>query len=122
MWGQDLHLVRDFMDEQQLDTIGLAYFGTLPPDALGIDYTVPPELTRKTAPNWSLPPGWYAVSVNFVMGRPHLVRQPDGSASPVDIHAFAYFQKLEPVARLGYSIDVYHVSPEQSKTLNSQSR
>lgn len=116
-WGQDLHLVKQFMNDQQLESIGLAYFGTLPPTSLGIDYEVPPDLTGDTASTWSLPPGWYAVSVNFVMGRPHLVPHPDGTASPVDLHAFSYFQRLEPVARLGYSIDVYHVTPEQSGQL-----
>ena len=114
--------MRDFINEHQLDEINLAYFGTLPPDALGITYTVPPPLTRESALAWSLPPGWYAVSINFVMGRPHLVRQPDGSASPVDINAFAYFQSLEPVARLGYSIDVYHVTAEQSDQLTQRIR
>jgi 4-amino-4-deoxy-L-arabinose transferase-like glycosyltransferase len=108
-WGQDLNLVREFMYEHDLPTIGLAYFGTLHPQDLGINYTVPPMLTAATAPTFRLPPGWYAVSVNFVMGRPHLVHTPDGRDPPVDINAFGYFRELEPVARLGYSIDVYRV-------------
>jgi len=108
-WGQDLNLVRDFMREHDLPTIGLAYFGTLHPQDLGIEYTVPPMLTQQTAPTFRLPPGWYAVSVNFVMGRPHLVHTPDGRDPPVDINAFGYFRELQPVARLGHSIDVYRV-------------
>lgn len=108
-WGQDLNLVRDFMREHNLPTIGLAYFGTLHPQDLGIEYSVPPGYTRKTAGTFRLPPGWYAVSVNFVMGRPHLVHTPDGRDPAVDINEFGYFRQFEPVARLGYSIDVYHV-------------
>ncbi len=100
-WGQDLHLVKRFMDEQRLDKIGLAYFGTLPPEVLGIRYSVPPS--------WQPQLGWYAVSVNFVMGRPHLVREPDGTSRGVDLNEFGYFRDLKPVARLGYSIDVYEV-------------
>lgn len=108
-WGQDLNLVRDFMRDHNLPTIGLAYFGTLHPQDLGIEYSVPPGYTPKTAGTFRLPPGWYAVSVNFVMGRPHLIHTPDGRDPPVDINEFGYFRQLEPVARLGYSIDVYHV-------------
>jgi 4-amino-4-deoxy-L-arabinose transferase-like glycosyltransferase len=100
-WGQDLHLVKRFMDEQGLDEIGLAYFGTVPPEMLGIRYHVPPS--------WQPQPGWHAVSVNFVMGRPHLVREPDGTSHGVDLNEFGYFREFEPVARLGHSIDVYEV-------------
>jgi 4-amino-4-deoxy-L-arabinose transferase-like glycosyltransferase len=100
-WGQDLHLVKQFMDEQGLDEIGLAYFGTVPAETLGIRYNAPPS--------WQPQPGWYAVSVNFVMGRPHLVREPDGTSRGVDLNEFGYFREFEPVARLGHSIDVYHV-------------
>jgi hypothetical protein len=45
------------------------------------------------------------------MGRPHLIHTPDGRDPPVDLNEFAYFQQFEPVARLGYSIDVYHIEP-----------
>jgi hypothetical protein len=108
-WGQDLHLVRGFMREHDLATIGLAYFGTVPPELTDIDYTLPPGLTALTAGQFRLPPGWYAVSVNYVMGRPHTIHQPDGGSHGVGLDEFGYFRQLEPVARLGYSIDVYRV-------------
>ncbi len=100
-WGQDLHLVRELMDAEGLDEIGLVYFGTLPPDILGIDYHVPPGRRPE--------PGWHAVSVNFVMGRPHVVPEPDGQGRPADINEFGYFRAFEPVVTLGGSIDVYHI-------------
>jgi hypothetical protein len=108
-WGQDLNLVKPFMDEHDLNTIGLAYFGTVPPELVGIDYTLPPGRTPETAATWSLPPGWYAVSVNYVMGRPHVIHQPDGGSHGVGLDEFGYFREHQPVARLGYSIDVYHI-------------
>jgi hypothetical protein len=43
------------------------------------------------------------------MGRPHLLAEPDGTPRASDLNEFAYFQQFEPVARLGYSIDVYHI-------------
>ena len=100
-WGQDLHLVREFMESEGLDEIGLVYFGTLPPDILGIEYHIPPG--RRPAP------GWHAVSVNFVMGRPHVVIAPDGQGRATDINEFGYFRAYEPVTTLGGSIDVYHI-------------
>ncbi|MCA9074530.1 MAG: phospholipid carrier-dependent glycosyltransferase [Planctomycetaceae bacterium] len=100
-WGQDLHMVREFMTTNGLDEIGLVYFGTLPPDILGIDYHV--------SPGRSPAPGWHAVSVNFVMGRPHVVIEPDGTGRPTDINEFGYFRGFEPVTTLGGSIDIYHI-------------
>ncbi len=111
-WGQDLHLVRQFMADRDLKSIGLAYFGTVPPESLGIDYVLPPGRTAETAATWSLPPGWYAVSVNYVMGRPHVIHQPDGGSHGVGLDEFGYFRSHEPAARLGHSIDVYHIGQE----------
>lgn len=105
-WGQDLHQVREFMQSEGLDEIGLVYFGTVPPYALGIQYHTPPSRMAQ--------PGWYAVSVNFVMGRPHQIRESDGGYRAVDVHEFSYFRQLEPVTTLGGSIDIYHVpSPSE---------
>jgi hypothetical protein len=100
-WGQDLYLVKEFMEAHQLDRIGLVYYGTWPVELSGIDFEISPGFAPR--------PGWHAVSVNYVMGRPHLLREPDGRTRPADLFEFAYFQQFEPVARLGYSIDVYHI-------------
>jgi hypothetical protein len=101
-WGQDLYLVRDFMESNDLDEIGLAYFGTMPPTTAGVSFFVPPS--------WKPEPGWYAVSVNFVMGRPHQIHQPDGKHRAVDFNEFGYFRQFEPVVTLGGSIDIYHIT------------
>lgn len=100
-WGQDLYLVRDFMESNDLDRIGLVYFGTMPPTTAGVSFFVP--ASPKPAP------GWHAVSVNFVMGRPHQIHQPDGSHRAVDFNEFGYFRQFEPVATVGGSIDIYHI-------------
>lgn len=103
-WGQDLRSLKEWMVENQRNEISLAYFGTMSPDDVGIIHRVPPS----RAPQ----PGWYAVSVNFVMGRPHVLRDETGKFRAADIGEFAYFQFFEPVARVGYSIDVYHITDE----------
>lgn len=112
-WGQDLGGLQKYLAQQtngqdvngrlgKNGEIGLAYFGTVPPSALGIRYHLPPG---------NLPqPGRYAVSVNFEQGRPHWVRTPAGAIQLVNIDQFAYFGFFQPIARIGYSIDVFDLS------------
>ena len=90
------------MDERQLHEIGLAYFGTVVPARIGINATPLPSRFPQ--------PGWYAVSVNFVHGRPHAIRDQNGDRTQVGIGEFGYFRFFEPAARIGYSIDVYHLT------------
>lgn len=111
-WGQDLRELASYLQRHQTGDIGLAYFGMTPPAELGIDYHIPPS--------WRPQPGWYAVSVNFVCGRPHTVRNPDGSLRSADYREFAYFSDFEPVARIGYSIDVYHLSADDIARVRSR--
>lgn len=101
-WGQDLFRLPGYMAEKQIDQIGLAYFGMVPPDRLGIDFTIPTQE--------NLQPGWYAISVNFVCGRPHTIRDETGKVGYSNIGAFSIFRFFEPVDRLGQSIDIYRLS------------
>lgn len=101
-WGQDLRLLKEYIEEHKIRQLGLAYFGTVPPDSLGIEYEAPPAAVPA--------PGWYAVSVNFVMGRPHTIRMPKGVFRPVGFDEFGYFRFFKPHARIGYSINVYRLS------------
>ena len=101
-WGQDLRSLKEYLDRQPVPELRLAYFGSYPPAALGIKYQLP----RAGFPE----PGWYAVSVNFVQGSPHTLRTPDGKAVSFGLDAFGYLRFFEPVARIGYSIDVYHLT------------
>src|SRR5262249_50798234 len=56
-WGQDLAELWRFLDAHDVDEIGLAYFGMVPPTAEGFRYHIPV---------WPPKPGWYAISVNFL--------------------------------------------------------
>jgi hypothetical protein len=101
-WGQDLGGLKEILDKRGWGEIGLAYFGTVPPSALGIAYHIPPSRIPQ--------PGRFAVSVNFEQGRPHWVLPPRSKIRPVDINEFAYFRFFAPIARIGYSIDVFELS------------
>jgi len=98
-WGQDLWRVRDYIARHPQEDPRLLYFGTLDPAALGIRRELPPSRHPE--------PGVYLVSVNFVMGRPHLAWQPDGTKRAIDFFEYGYFQYFEPAAHVGYSIDLY---------------
>jgi hypothetical protein len=102
-WGQDLRGLADYLQEHPVDDLGLAYFGMFPPSEMGIRYRLPPARRPE--------PGWYAVSVNFAYGRPHLIQNPDGVRRPADFEEFGYFRRLTPAARIGSSIDLYHIPP-----------
>ncbi|MFM8287068.1 MAG: ArnT family glycosyltransferase [Planctomycetaceae bacterium] len=109
-WGQDLLALKAWLNEHDIDRVGLAYFGMVPPGELGFHYDLPPS--RATVNRFGRPPaGWYAVSVNFVLGRPHTIRLPDGTIRGVGYQEYGYFRSLKPVATLGGSLDIYRIDP-----------
>jgi hypothetical protein len=110
-WGQNLHDLKREMDARGLESIRLAYFGTIPPSVLGIQYDLPPSRSPE--------PGTYAVSVNFVMGRPHGITLADGSTRAVDFEEFGYFRFFQPVKTLGGSIDLYEITEEDLQEYNA---
>ncbi len=103
-WGQDLYLLKEHVDNNEIEDIGLAYFGTIPPSSHDIKYHLPPELRPV--------PGLYAISASLIQGRPYSARRPDGSRHNIGLDMLGYFRFFEPKARLGYSINVYELTPE----------
>jgi hypothetical protein len=102
-WGQDLIALKRFMDREGIENIWLAYFGNEDPATLGIDFALP------RGPQ----PGWNAVSVNYVMGLPFShIRDGRGNRVRLGRPLFVEYQKFEPVARAGYSIDLYFLTVE----------
>lgn len=73
-----------------------------------------------------LEPGLYAVSASLVKGLPWRVYDRPVAPHEVDrwapwevwFNAFSYFDQLDPVAKVGYSIWVYRVTPEQAERLS----
>lgn len=106
-WGQDLPALRQLMADKGIDSVYLAYFGTAVPEAYGIRYTPIPSFLHFTAGAeinsynpYTPPPGWYAISQTSL--RLGLMLQ--------NTDIYAYFQQLTPVAKAGYSINLYQVS------------
>lgn len=74
-WGQGLKALKSWMARQDVDRVGLAYFGSADPEYYGIDYAALPAATPgfrlPDAPaRWSRPtlPGYVAVSATVLTG------------------------------------------------------
>lgn len=103
-WGQDLARLQVVLRDRQITDYSLAYFGAVPPGELGLRYAIPPRVPT---------PGWHAVSVNYVYGRPHVLFMDDGTPRPVDLNEFSYFQRFQPDVRVGASILLYEITLEE---------
>jgi len=89
-WGQDLfYLERWCKANPDVAEIKVALWGSYPLEATDIPH-------RGMPPANDPQPGWYALSVNYLYDREKQYR---------------YFLNFEPVARAGYSIYIYHLTP-----------
>jgi hypothetical protein len=119
-WGQDLLYLKKWLDDHpDANPLGLVYFGPIDPTVAGVDFILPPEGLLVSNDNneiaavpGELKPGWYAISVNFLYGCPH--HAPDGSGGHewVTRPYYSYFRRFQPVATAGYSIYIYHLTPD----------
>lgn len=95
-WGQDLYHLRDWRQvHPHAEPFHLAYSGVVDPRQLGIPFRLIPGAPGSDPP--MLGPGWYAVSVNHLMGY-------DQTHPP-----WTYFQQLRPTTRVGASLFLYHL-------------
>lgn len=108
-WGQDLKRLAIWMDENDVPSVNLAWFGTADPAYYGIDYVPLPGLGRDQFFRrwWDVPfnraspePGVYAISASNLQEMP--LREDEKTV-------FAWFRTHPPDARVGYSILIYDV-------------
>ncbi len=141
-WGQDLVNLRKWLATNAPgERVGLAYFGQINPRIFdergeGFDWFLPPPTpgTLKLLPfryrgdpaSMRLQPGLYAVSASLVKGLPYFVYdRPMPGLEQVTawapyqawFRAFSYFDRLTPIDKVGYSIWIYRVSPEDAARL-----
>jgi len=131
-WGQDLLYLRKWLVEHpEVEPIGLAYYGMFHPREIGVSFRDVPEwdvgteetdmALPGTTPSLTGPrPGWYAVSVNFIVGHPFWIYRADGSRIWRENAGFRWFDHLKPVGRAGYSILIYHVTEDDCLHLRSR--
>lgn len=100
-WGQDLGRLKDWLDAHpEAKPIRLAYFGGVDPSLAGI------EFSPASCP---LEPGWYAISTTFLHGGSFHVFDGKGGTRWLDGRSLSCLKQLQPVARIGESILVYHI-------------
>ncbi len=97
-WGQDILLLKKWCDKHpEAKPFYLKSASYFDPAVAGIDY----QNLSTNAPQ----PGWYALSVNYIYGRSQQYR---------------YFLNYEPVDKIGYSIYVYHITPEEANRVRRE--
>ena len=101
-WGQHLKLLKEWMDEQGVDHVNLAYFGTADPAYYRLNATYLPGTTELNGVAIRKPvlPGYVALSVNMLSGQ---------YLRPEWRMFYRGFRERRPVAELGHSIRIYWV-------------
>ena len=109
-WGQDLPGLRYYVEAHGLTQVYLSWFGSARPEHYGIPYRPLPgyPLYQGDAETFAFnpyhpAPGTYVISATNLQG-----------VALRDRDTFLWFRQHQPVARIGYSIFVYEVPPEES--------
>lgn len=110
-WGQHLKLLKEWMDEQGVGHVNLAYFGTADPAYYRLNATYLPGTIELNGVAIRKPvlPGYVALSVNMLSGQ---------YLRPEWRMFYRGFRERRPVAELGHSIRVYWVETWPEPTLD----
>jgi hypothetical protein len=130
-WGQDLLHLKSWLDRHpRAGPVRVAYWGTIDPSVVGIDFQAPvpyDEGEARLAPTpravvkeQLLLPGLYAVSVNYLVGLPFQGFSGPGRPASYSEGVFTYFRRLTPIARAGYSIYIYHITLEDANRVRRE--
>jgi hypothetical protein len=104
-WGQDLLYLKDWVeDHPEAASLGLAYDNFIDYRVCGAEFaSVPPDppsgAPREAVGNarFGPHPGYFAVDLHSLKTGP-----------------YRYFERFWPAAKAGYSIFIYHITPEQA--------
>ena len=136
-WGQDLLLLRRWVKAHpEAQPMKLAYWGWSNPRLAGIEYTLPPlredviaadraaalaKARNEPAQSSPLTAGWYACSIGVQCSGPWIrVYDEAGYEAIIPFGELSYFRDLKPVARIGYSINVYHLDDHEASELSKK--
>ena len=126
-WGQDLFRLRRWLDEhpEAASELKMAYFNRIDARIAGLEWEVPPHGVTETAPDdesaagYGPQPGYYAISVRFVRGNQAGATDGRGGYRFAPFRAYEYFRHFEPIAKAGYSIFIYRITPEQANAVRT---
>lgn len=127
-WGQDLFRLKQWLDEHpEAQPLGLAYSNHIDPRLAGVQFEMPlrglsgelpadPEESLSYGPK----PGYFAVSVRLLYGASSTIPDGEGGFDSAGWGAYEYFQHFSPIAKAGYSIFIYHITPEQANEVRQR--
>ncbi|MEW6741519.1 MAG: hypothetical protein AB1486_02075 [Planctomycetota bacterium] len=107
-WGQDLRRLAAFQAVHATGPIALRYFGSIRPDLYGVQSHYMPLGTPMS--------GWLAVSRTRLMAEV-VPPFPESGPIPLSQRGFAWLDPFRPVAILGHSILVYHITDDDLSQL-----
>ena len=123
-WGQDLIFLKEWLDiHPEARPLGLAYYGSIDPRDVGIEFFEPAKGPSRVDDNCAGPneaigplPGWFAIDTSFAHGLRKALPDGDGdwSADWEGGCDFTYFSRFQHIAKAGYSIYIYHITPEEA--------
>jgi hypothetical protein len=125
-WGQDLFSLKQWIDEHPdaRPLHGVVLHGVaLGP--LGLNFKAPPpgptcppaELSPGDAARLGPRPGWFILSVSYLRGKVGNFTGDDDTQITLNHDSYRYFLEFRPVARAGYSIYIYHITPTEAESV-----
>lgn len=100
-WGQDLPGLKSYMEKRGIEKVKLGYFGRVDPKIYGIDYALAKQEVED---------GVYAISVNFLVGRPYyLLKEDSKELVYIDSDYYKDYRTLKPQDIVGHTIHIFQV-------------
>lgn len=119
-WGQDFLALKDWLDENRpAPPIHIAAFHLWNVGNLGITYELPPPFVSGDATSGPTA-GFHAVSVSFVMGTAFWAYDGQGRLRFIPQGGYAYFQRFQPIGRIGHSIWLFSISIEEADAVRRE--
>ncbi len=128
-WGQDLYRLRRWLARhpEAAADLQMAYFNRIDARIAGLQWRLPPlgvtegvEITEENAAGFGPHPGYFAVSVRFVRGNQAGATDGEGGYRFAPFRGYEYFRHFQPVAKAGYSIFLYHITPDQANAVRAR--
>jgi len=126
-WGQDLLELKNWADRHpEARPLYMIHYGILDPEDVGLETSgFPPSGPILQPDRYEVPegyelgplPGWYAIGVTFLHADQHPER---GTSIDPGIPYCGYFLRFEPVAQIGYSMNVYHITRSEANQARDQ--
>ncbi len=103
--GQDLPGLEKYMRKNGIKKIKLGYFGRVDPEIYGIDYTLAGQEVEN---------GVYAISVNFLVGRPYyLLKENSKELLYIDFDYFKNYRTLKPSETIGHTMHIFEINGKE---------